>query len=155
MAESVKPPRGRLARFVLAGALGLVFLIASVGPDVWVGEVTGHKELGRAAGGILPYLLGVWLSPKISYRRRDALIFLTMGWSAIPSAVLLVKVMWRTADTPHRDWPLRADEVNAGRRTSYPESIAHEEIAHEEPAPEQPRASAPSWSRDVTNGSIP
>ena len=142
----VNEPRGRVARFLRAGTLGLLLLASTVGPEVLVRETTGNEYLGWLAAGILPCLAGAWLAPRISYRRRDALVFLTMGPSALPSALIFVRIIWRVAHLPHRDWPLRADEITAGRHTS-----------HIGPPVEEPRSadlppeSRPPWARDVTN----
>ena len=130
----------------LAGLLGLVLLISSVGPETAVDEITGNRYLSWLAAGFLPCLWGVWLAPKVSYRRRDALIFLTMGPSAIPSARLFLKIIWRIAYLPHRDWPLRADEVG---RDATPVA----------PSPSQVRCLPPShpprnWFRRSRRGRV-
>jgi hypothetical protein len=136
----------RLARSARAGALGLALVMSSVGPEVLVRETTGNEYLGWLAAGTLPCLAGLWLAPKISYRRRDTLVFLTMGPSALPSALIFIRIIWRVAHLPRRDWPLRPDEVVARRHTSHPEPVAAD------PEPEVPvQPSRPSWSRDVTN----
>ena len=140
MIEPTTPPRGRFARIVLAGLLGLALLISSVGPETFVEETTGSEYLGWLVAGILPFLVGAWLAPKVAYRRRDALILLTMGPSALPNGPLFLKIIWRTAYLPHRDWPPLADR--AGRADESPA------------APSVPSAapSRPVWARDVTNG---
>lgn len=145
--EPDHPPRGRSARFARAGTLGILLLMSTVGPEVLVRDTTCNEYLGWVGAGILPYLAGVWLAPKISYRRRDALIFLTMGPSALPSALLFIRIIWRVASLPHRDWPLRPDEVTAGHHTSHVGPVAEPRGA--EPAP--PVLGRPSWSRDVTS----
>ena len=139
--QSAHPPRGRFARFARAGTLGLLLLMSTVGPEVLVRETTGNEYLGWLGAGILPCLAGVWLAPKISYRRRDALVFLTMGPSALPSALLFIRIIWRVASLPYRDWPPRADEVTAGRHAGEPPRA--------DPAP--PALGRPTWSRDVTH----
>ena len=128
-------PRRRSTRIALAALIGLAIIVTSAAPEAFVDEATHHDSLGWIAGGILPSLLGAWLAPKVGYRRRDALILLTMGLSAIPSSPLLVKLIWRTAALPHRDWP--------------------------EPPPEPPppppvveTPPGPPWARDVTSGNV-
>lgn len=133
MIDSTAPPRGRFVRIVLAGLLGFVLIMLSVGPRVFVEEVSGHEYLGRLVGGMLPFLVGAWLAPKVAYRRRDALIFLTMGLWVVPSVPLFLKVIWRTAHLPHRDWSLRA---------------VAEPSARPIPAATRP---LPAWARDVTS----
>ncbi|MFI7599498.1 hypothetical protein [Actinoplanes sp. NPDC049681] len=151
MIGSRTPPRGRAARIAVAAVLGVALLLASVGPETLVSEITGSKYLGWFVSGILPCLFGTWIAPKVSYRRRDALILLTMGPSAMPSGPLLLKIIWRTAYLPHRDWPLRADEVAAGRSTSH----VPPPVVEPEPATVAVTVSSPSlppWARDVTAG---
>ncbi|MET0492844.1 MAG: hypothetical protein ABW000_06895 [Actinoplanes sp.] len=143
MIESEPAPRGRFLRTVLAGLFGLALLLISVGPETFVKETTGSEYLGWLVSGILPCLVGAWLAPKVSYRRRDALIFLTLGPSALPSGPLFLKIIWRTAYLPHRDWPESSDQdPDPGAASS-----------HAQPAqPAEPAAarSRPSWARDVT-----
>ena len=139
-------------RFGIAGLLGLGLLISSVGPEVLAEELTGSEYLGWLAAGVLPCLWGLWLAPKVSYRRRDALVFLTMGPSAIPGALLFVKIIWRIAYLPQRDWPLRPDEVAAGRQTTYREPVEPSSTPSIEPPAPALAPVLPPWARDVTNG---
>jgi len=51
--------------------------------------------------------LTAWLAPKVSYRRRDALWWL----SGLGGFYVWFVVAWRLAYLPHRDWPPRDDEL--------------------------------------------
>jgi hypothetical protein len=143
--------RQRPARIALALLLGFVFVIATIGPEVAAEEATGRESLGWVAGGILPCLLGLWLAPKVSHRRRDALVFLLAGWAPIACSALLVTIVWRLAYLPHRDWQLRAEEFDAGLRTSHVPAVAAPPPAPE-PVVVPAAPSRPPWARDVTTG---
>lgn len=102
--RSRQAPRGRFARVVLACLLGFAFLLLSVVPRVFVEDTTGHRYLGRLAGGILPAASGAWPAPKVDCRRSEALVLLTMGLTAAIGALLFLRIIWPVACLPHRDW---------------------------------------------------
>jgi hypothetical protein len=56
----------------------------------------------------------VWLAPKVSYRRRDALF---APWVFLIAA-------WRITYLPYRDWPPRDDEMAQARHLGPAEFAA-------------------------------
>ncbi len=61
----------------------------------------------------LPVLWTVAVAPMVSYRRRDAVAWLV----PVVGLLLAVRLAWRLAHLPFRDWPPRADERNRCRPT--------------------------------------
>lgn len=146
------PGRGRAVRILLAVPIGIVFLLSTAVPDSMIRDYTGSRWLGDLAGGIGPFLLALPVARMVSYRRRDALIFLATGIGAIGVAPLAVRFVWRLTALPYRAWPLRSDEIAAGVQTSHqgpaePDPEDDEDESKKEP---EARTYGPSWSRDVT-----
>ncbi|MBM7086643.1 MULTISPECIES: hypothetical protein [Micromonospora] len=54
----------------------------------------------------VPAAATAWLAPRVSYRRRDALL-----WLVGPGLYVFAIVAWRVASLPHRDWEPRPDEL--------------------------------------------
>jgi hypothetical protein len=70
-------------------------------------HAVGGAILGDVASTLLLTGLTAWLAPRVSYRRRDALWWLT----GVGGLWLFFIVAWRVAYLPHRDWPPRDDEL--------------------------------------------
>jgi hypothetical protein len=101
MLNPVRPPRKPIVRVLLAGLLNIALLGSASELSVVVQDATGRSGLGNLAAWILAAPFVVWLAPKVSYRRRDALFG---PW------VFLI-VAWRITYLPYRDWPPRDDEM--------------------------------------------
>ncbi|OJF12280.1 hypothetical protein BG844_21410 [Couchioplanes caeruleus subsp. caeruleus] len=86
---------------LLAGLLDLAIVGSESTLSLAVQDATGSSRLGGLAAWLLAVPFVVWLAPKVSYRRRDAVL---APW------VLLI-VAWRITSLPYRDWPPRDDEV--------------------------------------------
>ncbi|MBY8873208.1 hypothetical protein K7640_15335 [Micromonospora sp. PLK6-60] len=72
----------------------------------------GSGPLADVSRIAVPMAVTAWLAPRVSYRRRDALLWL------IPPAglVVFVVIAWRLAFLAYRDWSPRPDEVPRVRR---------------------------------------
>lgn len=70
----------------------------------------GSGPLSDFAGIVVPVAVTAWLAPRVSYRRRDALWWLTGGVGLYLFAV----IAWRVAFLPYRDWAPRPDEAPRG-----------------------------------------
>ncbi len=68
----------------------------------------GHFVYGGPLAVLPSVLLVALLAPLVSYRRRDVLLLLVPLWNL----VVLWTIGSRISRLPHRDWPLRPDEIN-------------------------------------------
>lgn len=55
----------------------------------------------------VPVAATAWLAPRVSYRRRDALL-----WLVGPGLFIFAVIAWRLAFLPYRDWTPRPDEAS-------------------------------------------
>lgn len=69
--------------------------------------LTGSDLAGELTSTLLLILLTAWLAPKVSYRRRDALWWIT----GLGGLWLFLILAWRLAYLPYKDWPPRDDEL--------------------------------------------
>jgi hypothetical protein len=86
---------------LLAGLFDIAVLGATSELSLVVQDVTGSHALADLILWLFPVPIVAWLAPKISYRRRDALLG---SW-------MILTIGWRIASLPYRDWPPRDDEV--------------------------------------------
>jgi hypothetical protein len=91
-----------LAALLHAVVLAGTFLLREVIATMVAGDPVRDATLTLALIG-----LTAWLAPKVSYRRRDALWWLT----GLGGLWLFFIVAWRLAYLPYRDWPPRDDEL--------------------------------------------
>jgi hypothetical protein len=115
MLNPVRPPRRFIVRLLLAGLLDFALIGTGSTLDPIVEDATGSHTLGSLTVWFLAAPFVVWLAPKVSYRRRDALL---APW------VFLI-VAWRIAYLPYRDWPPRDDEMGQARYLSAAELPTH------------------------------
>ncbi|GGQ57506.1 hypothetical protein [Couchioplanes azureus] len=104
-------PRSHPARVSLAALLDVAVIGGHVALRVAVDGATGNGLLAYLVSTAAAMGVTAWLAPKVSYRRRDALWWLTGvggGW-------LFLTIAWRLAYLPHRDWPPRDDEIPQAR----------------------------------------
>jgi hypothetical protein len=111
MLKPVGPPRKPILRVLLAGLLEF----AVVAPAATLATVIDDAGGGNLLRGLATWLIFAvpmaWLAPKVSYRRRDALI----------GPLFFHIVAWRIAFLPHRDWAPRYDEVAQARYLREPQ----------------------------------
>jgi hypothetical protein len=69
----------------------------------------GHVVYGGVLAVVPSALLIALLAPLVSYRRRDVLLLLVPLWNV----VMIWTIGSRLARLPHRDWPLRSDEIDS------------------------------------------
>jgi hypothetical protein len=101
MLNPITPPRKYLTRVLLAGLLDIVLLGSASTLSLIVQDATGSHALASLAVWLFSAPFAVWLAPKVSYRRRDALLG---PW-------MMGIIAWRMAYLPYHDWPPRDDEV--------------------------------------------
>jgi uncharacterized membrane protein len=94
-------PRTVVKRLLIAGLLDLAAYGTASGLVTLAEYRTGNRHLIVLAYVVLAPLVA-WLAPKVSYRRRDALI---APWA-------FAVIAWRIAYLPYRDWPPRDDEMH-------------------------------------------
>ena len=107
-------PRPYAARVALAAAFDIVVIGGPVLLRVLLAEQIGDTFWGYLTI-LLPVGVAAWLAPKVSYRRRDALLWLT-GFGGV---WLTCIIGWRIASLPYRDWSPRDDEP-AGDSPGHP-----------------------------------
>ena len=109
-------PRGHLTRAILATAIDLVVLGGFFLLRVLLAEGAGDV-VQFFAPLALPIAVTLWLAPKVSYRRRDALL-----WLIAPAGLwVFLIIAWRVANLPYRDWPPRDDETQRAQYLKNPE----------------------------------
>ncbi|MGW5669937.1 hypothetical protein [Micromonospora sp. NPDC003776] len=114
MTDTTPRPRSPGLRLLLAALIDTAVLLASFGVFWLVDAETGREGLARA-GALLPLLaFAAWLAPRVSYRRRDALLVFVAGY-------VVFVIAWRLAYLPYRDWTPRPDEVAQARWAAEPE----------------------------------
>lgn len=96
--------RPRLLRFslaaVLVAAVNLGYIVIR---QAVVLPLVGDSPLADVLSLVWPVIATALLAPHAGYRRRDAL-----AWIIPPLGFLLVlRLSWRVANLPHRDWPDR------------------------------------------------
>jgi hypothetical protein len=102
MLKPVGPPRKPILRVLIAGLLGFAVVAPAATLATVFDDASGGVSVLRGLATWLTFALPMaWLAPKVSYRRRDALL----------GPLFLRTVVWRIAFLPHRDWTPRADEV--------------------------------------------
>ncbi|MFI7609493.1 hypothetical protein ACIBTV_30875 [Micromonospora sp. NPDC049366] len=111
--DSDKPREG-LARGLRAALIWISIGLPAIGVHYLVWEATGGYWLGYLAGSVLPVAVTPWLAPRVSYRRRDALI------TAIAWPYMTGLIASRLALLPYRDWAPRTDEVRRSDRPTPP-----------------------------------
>ena len=103
MPELTGTPRSHGLRVLLATLLHAVVLSgAFLLQEVITSDLVRDATLTSLLIG-----LTAWLAPKVSYRRRDALWWLT----GLGGLWLFFVVAWRLAYLPYKDWPPRDDEL--------------------------------------------
>ncbi|SNS54953.1 hypothetical protein [Actinoplanes regularis] len=102
LTDPIRPPRKYLTRVLLAGLLGLALLGPAGALSLVVEDATGNHTLGGLAAWLFSAPFVVWLAPKVSYRRRDALLG---PW-------MLGIIAWRISYLPYHDWSPRDDQVS-------------------------------------------
>lgn len=114
MTDTAPGPRSHGLRLLLAALIDAAVLLASFVVFWLVDAQTGRESLARAAA-LLPLLaFTAWLAPRVSYRRRDALLVLVAGY-------VVFVIAWRLAYLPYRDWRPRPDEVTHARWSATPD----------------------------------
>jgi hypothetical protein len=101
MLSPVRTPRKPIVRVLLAGLLDLAFFGSASTLTMFVEDATGSNALKGLALWMFSAPFVMWLAPKVSYRRRDALLGPYVFWI----------VAWRIAYLPYRDWSPRDDEM--------------------------------------------
>lgn len=113
MTDTAPRPRSHGLRLLLAALIDAAVLLASFGVFWLVDAQTEREGLARA-GALLPLLaFTAWLAPRVSYRRRDALLVFVAGY-------VVFVIAWRLAYLPYRDWTPRPDEVAHARWSAEP-----------------------------------
>ncbi|MEV4636143.1 hypothetical protein AB0J80_02215 [Actinoplanes sp. NPDC049548] len=103
-------PRSGLVRGLLAAVIWLAVVVPEVAIAEYLTDVVPvYPSIKDFALLLLPAALIVWLAPKVSYRRRDAVYFLLI-WP-----YLMGIIAWRIALLPYRDWAPRDDEMAEAR----------------------------------------
>jgi hypothetical protein len=97
----IRPPRQYIVRVLIAGLVDIALIGSAAGLKVAVQDAAGSHDLAGLAAWFFSALFVVWLAPKVSYRRRDALL----------GPCMIGIIVWRIAYLPYRDWPPREDEV--------------------------------------------
>lgn len=103
------------APFILP-AFGLLYLVQ---------QATGNLHLGYLVASAPAVVMTAWLAPRVSYRRRDALIAV-IAWSW-----LISQIAWRAALFPYRDWTPRSEEVTRSSWHSNPRYAGFWWISHD------------------------
>ncbi|WP_157740384.1 hypothetical protein [Micromonospora auratinigra] len=106
-------PRSHGRRILYATMIDAVVLLASFGTYLLADAVTGAEWLARLALVLPMMAFTAWFAPRVSYRRRDVLLLLFMGY-------VFWVVSWRVAYLPHRDWRPRPDEKGRARWATEP-----------------------------------
>ena len=101
MLNPIRPPRKYIARVLIAVSLDIALIVSASTLSLAVQDATGSDDLAGLAAWFFSAPFAVWLAPKVSYRRRDALLG---PW-------MIAIIAWRIAYLPYRDWPPRDDEV--------------------------------------------
>jgi hypothetical protein len=91
----ITPPPRYLTRVLLAGLLDIALLGSASTLSLVVQDATGSHALASLAVWLFSAPFAAWLAPKVSYRRRDALLG---PW-------MMGIIAWRIAYLPHHDWP--------------------------------------------------
>ena len=102
--------RSKFARIIITTVmvLGLLVLYSIVRRTIVVPAVGDEPILVDVLVLIVPATLTALLAPFVSYRAIDGL-----AWLVPPLGfVLFVRIAWRLALLPERDWPPRPDEVS-------------------------------------------
>jgi hypothetical protein len=94
-------------RILLAVLIDVVAIAGSFLLGEALTALTRSDLAGDLTSTLLLILLTAWLAPKVSYRRRDALWWIT----GVGGLWLFLILAWRLAYLPHKDWPPRDDEL--------------------------------------------
>ncbi|GGJ96021.1 hypothetical protein GCM10010123_27420 [Pilimelia anulata] len=98
---------------------------------IYVEDVTGGFVAVLVGGSIIPALFLYRAAPRVSYRRRDALLG-PLGIGLVPT------VAWRLALLPHRDWRPRPDELRRARWLTDPRHAGTWWLPADGAAPDRP-----------------
>ncbi|MFI7598885.1 hypothetical protein [Actinoplanes sp. NPDC049681] len=107
MLEHPAPPRSYAMRILLAVLTDVVAIAGYPLIAEAITVLTRSDLAGGVTSTLLLMLVTAWLAPKVSYRRRDALWWIT----GIGGLWLCLILAWRLAYLPHKDWPPRDDEL--------------------------------------------
>ncbi|MET0493186.1 MAG: hypothetical protein ABW000_08660 [Actinoplanes sp.] len=107
MPEQSAPPRTHAMRTLLAAVIDVGAIACFLVLGEAVTALTRSDLAGDATSILLLMSLTGWLAPKVSYRRRDALWWIT----GVGGLWLFLIIAWRLAYLPHKDWPPRDDEL--------------------------------------------
>jgi hypothetical protein len=106
--EETVPTRSYATRILIAGLVDVVAIGGFVMLEEAVTDLTHNDVAGNLTSTSLMISVTAWLAPKVSYRRRDALWWIT----GIGGAWLFLILAWRLAYLPFKDWPPRDDELS-------------------------------------------
>ncbi|SCG46072.1 hypothetical protein [Micromonospora inositola] len=106
----LRPPLGRVPRTVITVLLVIAVMIPALLIRDLIAARTGLAPLADAGAVVVPMAVLAWLAPRVSYRRRDALL-----WPVGVGGYVFLVIAWRLAYLPYRDWPPRPDEAAHAR----------------------------------------
>lgn len=104
---SSRPPLGRGSRRLIAALLVLGVILPSFIIRELIEATMGTGPLADIGWMAVPVTATAWLAPRVSYRRRDALL-----WLVGPGLYIFAVIAWRLAFLPYRDWTPRPDEAS-------------------------------------------
>lgn len=104
---SSRPPLGRGPRRLIAALLVLGVILPSLIIRELIEATMGTGPLADIGWIAVPVAATAWLAPRVSYRRRDALL-----WLVGPGLFIFAVIAWRLAFLPYRDWTPRPDEAS-------------------------------------------